>query len=670
MAAGVIIRGFMRRIYIFPVILLLFSCASSPKMSMEPEKPAGLAFVSFYNYATEDISLYIMERGRSAIGIGTINRDEKGLLKQVDSLIPSGKKVSFIIQTGTYKIVPKKSGGREDADFNEYEEFYFPPSAEEYIFHLYPQHKITTTASIRIQENSRNSRLPSFDIYFSDDMIRPIVDEHIRIIGEDNKPIAIERQWNNSRWLTVRPIEALPSSARYLVRVDLDARNTEGNRILEVVEERYATGNTIGDIAPFDSASLRYDISVPGYIRLDWNLPFGANGSEIHIEGKSNEDLQAKTNYTFSANDRPKYKILPYRISSNGRKEYNQIDMERPYTEIPILAYYGVTHTDLKNTAARVEFRIIFNDEVLRIWPDIELTIKNNLSDRNLGILNAANNFTFATDNPLQKADEDITYSIILWGIIQYSFTIKSPSKAEIDAANEQRRIAQEQRQRNEQRLARAREREEKWEEILEDERRFWSVGFNVGSMYGVPPLIGLAAIIGGNILLFEYFYDSFAMVFLGELGVSGIGFLCALPIVYGTPSPGISGNFNITLAPFPYSFLELGCDALFINPDGSQGNEYMSFYPYANYNFLIGSDGYENGGFYIGIGTGRMFTIKGSAERTKFVDLIHDKFALNAVLGGKIGEKPHYFDIRAMAGFDFNEGVYFTMFCGYSHRF
>ena len=655
------------------MILLLFSCASSPKKSMESEKPANLAFVSFYNYSTEDILLYMTESGRSETGIGNINRDEKGALRRTDSLIPSGKKASFIIQAGTYKIVPKKSDGRQNADFNEYEEFYFPPSAEEYIFHLYPQHKRNTTASIRIQENSRNSRQPSFDIYFSDDMIRPIVDEHIHIIGEDNKSIAIEKQWRNNRWLTIRPKETLPSSARYLVRVDLDARNTEGNHILEVAEERYATGNTIGDIAPFDSASLRYDISVPGYIRLDWNLPFGANGSEIYIEGKSNEDLQAKTNYTFSANDRPRYKIIPYRISSNGRKEYNQIDMERPYTEIPVLVFYGVTHTIITNNANRVEFRINFNEKLLADMPSIELTVKNSLSDRDLGVLNTANKFTFATNNPLQKANEDVTYSIMRGSIVQYSFTIKSPSKAEIDTANEQRRIAEEKRQRNEQRLARARERRAKRDEIFEDERRFWSIGLNVGSMYGVPAVVGIGAqVLCASILDDD---DSIGYYFLAEL-IFGIplAMVSALPIVLGAEtgifSPGISGNLNVTLAPFPYSFLELGCDALFINPNGKAGEDYLSFYPYANYLFFLGEDGYENGGFFFGTGTGRMFTVIGSAERVGSPDLIHDNFTLNAVIGGKIGKRPNYFDIRAIAGFDFNDGVYYTMLLGYSFRF
>jgi hypothetical protein len=643
------------------MILLLFSCASSPKMSKESEKPANLAFVSFYNYSTEDILLYMAESGRSDTGIGNINRDEKGALKRADSLIPSGKKASFIIQAGTYKIVPKKSDGRQNANFNEYEEFYFPPSDEEYIFHLYPQHKRGTTASIIIQEDSRNSRQPSFDIYFSDDMIKPIIEEHIHMIGEDSKSIAIEKQWRNNRWLTIRPKEALPSSARYLVRVDLDARNTEGNRILEVAEEQYKTENIIGDIAPFAQTSLQYDISVPGYIRLDWNLPFGAHGSEIHISGKGIEDLQAKTNYTFSTADRPSYKIIPYRISSNGRKEYNQIDVGRPYTEIPVLVFYGVTHTIITNNANRVEFRINFNEKLLADMPSIELTVKNSLSDRDLGVLNTANKFTFATNNPLQKANEDVTYNIMHGGIVQYSFTIKSPSQAEINATNEQRRIAEEKRQRD-----------EKWETFKNDNRRFWSVGFNVGSMYGVPALIGLgaqvfcAAILGVD--------DSIGYYILAEL-IFGmpLGFLGALPIIYadtGLFSPAITGNLNVTLAPFPYSFLELGCDTLFINPDGVQGDDYMSLYPYANYLFFIGSNGYENGGLFIGLGTGRMFTIEGSAERKEFVDLIHDKFTLNAVIGGKIGKRPNYFDIRAIAGFDFNEGIYFTMLLGYSFRF
>jgi len=83
-----------------------------------------------------------------------------------------------------------------------------------------------------------------------------------------------------------------------------------------------------------------------------------------------------------------------------------------------------------------------------------------------------------------------------------------------------------------------------------------------------------------------------------------------------------------------------------------------------------LGDDGYENGGLFLGAGTGRMFTVIGSAERVNGPDLIHDKFTLNAIIGGKIGENPHYFDLRAIGCFDFNKGFYFTLLCGYSFRF
>ncbi|MDR0444487.1 MAG: hypothetical protein LBH44_13900 [Treponema sp.] len=209
------------------------------------------------------------------------------------------------------------------------------------------------------------------------------------------------------------------------------------------------------------------------------------------------------------------------------------------------------------------------------------------------------------------------------------------------------------------------------WREMREDKRRFWSIGANVGSMYGVPPLLGIGA------MGFITGYFSVMGVGWGILGglSCGIPFLVAggVPPVLGSMSglfsPGVSGNINTTLAPFPYSFLELGCDALFINPNGTEGQGYISFYPYANYNIFIGPEGYENGGCFIGLGSGRMFTIKGTAERIDHIDLPHDKFTLNAVLGGKIGKNPHYFDVRAIAGYDFYDGIYYTMLCGYSFR-
>jgi len=224
-----------------------------------------------------------------------------------------------------------------------------------------------------------------------------------------------------------------------------------------------------------------------------------------------------------------------------------------------------------------------------------------------------------------------------------------------------------------ERQAAEARKRREKWREIRDDERRFWSVGANIGSFYGVPALLGFGCLTVFPSLIIE---DSDLVLIAGLAAGIPLGFIGALPLALGaeqgTFSPVISGNINTTLAPFPYSFLELGCDALFFNLNGKEGEDYLSFFPYANFLFFIdiGTDGYEYGGLYFGAGTGRMFTVIGSAERVNVPDLIHDKFTLNAIIGVKIGVNPHYFDLRAIGCFDFEEGFYFTMLLGYSFRF
>jgi len=204
---------------------------------------------------------------------------------------------------------------------------------------------------------------------------------------------------------------------------------------------------------------------------------------------------------------------------------------------------------------------------------------------------------------------------------------------------------------------------------IFGDKRHFWSVGVNVGSMYGGIHIVPLAL---GIYLAIDL--DSMLSLIPALGGILYASMPAWFPSYFDFLkdkgfSPAFSGNINTTLSPFPYSFLELGCNALFINPNGIEGSDYVSFYPYANYLFFIGSNGYEKGGLFLGLGTGRMFTVQGTPERTKYGDLLHDKFALNVILGGKMGRNPNYFDLRGIGSFDFEKGFYYTVLCGYSFR-
>jgi len=668
-------------------ILFIFfiSCVSAPRTGNEENKnkeTLKTAKITFYNYSREEVYLRLVNRENVERNIGAINRDENGKLNPVDSLIPAGGNRDYIIEAGRYTIVLKKDQrGQFDTDFNEFEPFDFPPSKEGYTIHLFPAHERKTTARItsaNIQNSSSNTLTPSFDIFFSDDMIRPIVEENIEINGENRNNVNLEMEWRNNRWLTIRLKEDLHASARYRIRLSVGARNTEGNRIKEAVEIPFTTGNLIEDISSFNLKTLRFDNSVPGYIRIDWELPFDADGAEIRMQGTlRDEDLQTKTNYTFSLEDGylTGFRIIPYKISANGRKMYNQTDLNYPLIRIPSIISLGITvkHTIVNNTAYRlaVNFTFYADGKETKI-NNLELKLKNNITDRDLFILKNENNFKYST-NPVtninwKEPNEDVTYFLLTnEDIVIYSFTVKSPSRAEIQAAADQRLAQEKQRAAQAERNSKRWERQQKLDEIINDERRFWSFGINTGSLYFGPALLGLAGEVG-LIVIFE----DLSGILLGIVPLTAGLIPLGLGIIYDNLyTPIISGNIYTTLAPFPYTFFELGCDALFFNPNGIDGDDYFSLYPYINFCGFIGTDGFEKGGFFFGAGVGRMFTLTGSAERREsYTNLIHDGFALNAIIGGKIGKNPHYFDVRAVGSFDFNNGFYFTMLCGYSFRF
>jgi hypothetical protein len=431
--------------FLFFTTVYLLSCVSPPKTntddinSRELENHAEFARVIFYNYSREDIYLRMMEHGKSEVNIGTINRNEYGRLNRVDSLIPSRKSAEFIILPGRYTIVPMKDEyGNKKADFNEYEEFRFFPSEEPYIIHLFPKHERTTTVAItsgNSQANSRNSLLPFFDIQFSDEMIRPLVKRNIELIGEDKKSIKIDIQWHSNYKLTIRPQEPLHPSTQYYVVVEIGARNIECEQIKEAVTYSFRTGNIVDSVSPFDTSAVKYDTSIPGYIRLDWSLPPGANGSEMRIWDSNNKletfDLQAKTYYSFSSNDEIlsiRYKIVPYGMI-NGGKVYNQTDNNRLSARIPYSILYGITYAITANTVDRLEFR--FNTSGgIRMPPDFEFILRNAAGGPNLAVLNL-NSLTYTANPPPLIPDEAITYNLIVDNAVDYSFTVTRPADSE-----------------------------------------------------------------------------------------------------------------------------------------------------------------------------------------------------------------------------------------------
>jgi hypothetical protein len=440
----------MRYLYLLLTALLVFSsCASAPKELEEEaiqtapgEMRDDLAKVSFVNLSSEDVYLRL-RRGNTEQNIGILNHDKNGRPQRIASLIPSGQSRAYAIPANRYAIVLKKDeNGRIDAAGNRYEEFYFPASAEPYEIHLFPSRQRNTAVTIRspdsAADNKRLSLDPSFDLYFSDDMLRPIVEQNIELIDGNKNPLPFTIQWKTRRHLILKPRESLRPSSVYTVIVQLEARNVEAERLRETGEASFSTGDTIDIAPPIDPASFRFDFSVPGAARLDWSLPAGANGAEMRIKDGETADLQAKTTYTFLAGEieSAAYKIVPYRLIG-GKKAYNQAALDAPFKNMPRAALYGLAYRVLKNTPDSLEIGFSF---AKKPPGDFEFTLNGRGAK---AALNAGNNFTYRAQSPLMTPDEKVLYSLTIDGCEDdYIFTVQRPGDAEFYAAFEKQVLA------------------------------------------------------------------------------------------------------------------------------------------------------------------------------------------------------------------------------------
>lgn len=257
----------------------------------------------------------------------------------------------------------------------------------------------------------------------------------------------------------------------------------------------------------------------------------------------------------------------------------------------------------------------------------------------------------------------------------------------EREEQRERDRLAREEinRQREAENRIKALERKRKVDAFLADERRLWSVGARIGSPSLLPIVVGYAGLpVGTGILAYGIYDDSYFVFDLADylfwiwvpsaLSSGTLYILAATGVIswdwFSPFYPVFVPNVNFTLAPFPNSFLELGVDMSIGNPNGAAGNDYMSLFPYAHYNFGLPIDGISIGDEiapYFGIGAGRMFTFIGSPERNNAYDGIHDTFAMDFVVGVKGINK---FDIQGVFRYDFQGGYYFNIMFGYSHKF
>jgi tetratricopeptide (TPR) repeat protein len=222
-----------------------------------------------------------------------------------------------------------------NAEGNLYENFYFPPSAEFYEIHLHPSHERATRVSVNpANQPVAWDNLPldaEFDLVFTQDMISPLVEQNTSINDEYNKPIAVSFIWQGKRRVTMRPKNELTPAARYTIYVELEARDAEGDRLVEAAVQEFYTAS-ITEVMAVDLLTMIFDI-MPGAVKMDWKLPPNVVGSELRMQDGTVTDLQAKTTLTFTdeeAGTAP-FKIVPYRIINN-RKAYSQEAENALYT--------------------------------------------------------------------------------------------------------------------------------------------------------------------------------------------------------------------------------------------------------------------------------------------------------------------------------------------------
>ena len=121
---------------------------------------------------------------------------------------------------------------------------------------------------------------------------------------------------------------------------------------------------------------------------------------------------------------------------------------------------------------------------------------------------------------------------------------------------------------------------------------------------------------------------------------------------------PFIIANVGVTLAPFRYSFLEIGCDFGFISGVDDVG--YYSFYPFAHYAFFHPFG--ESGGWYAGAGCGIMLANYNYPTGEVSTNI----FAFDFIAGINIG---NVFNISYTLRTNFSKASH-KVLIGYTYRF
>jgi len=97
---------------------------------------------------------------------------------------------------------------------------------------------------------------------------------------------------------------------------------------------------------------------------------------------------------------------------------------------------------------------------------------------------------------------------------------------------------------------------------------------------------------------------------------------------------PWVIGTIHGTIAPFRYSFLELGCDVGFVSTvvNNIEGSIYYSVCPFVHLAFFIPSTG--NGGWYVGTGSGYSIARYNMPEKHIVLNIIAMDFIAGVIIG------------------------------------
>jgi hypothetical protein len=324
----------MKKVLLMMWAAALMACAAAPdSREEETSAPGTEARIEFVNNYSEVVWVWLQGSGKDIQEIGKLNRNAAGDPESADSVIPPAGRREFRVRTGAYTIILKNAAGKLIGPA--YEEIYFPPSGKPYPFVLNPLHKRSVEAKIVPPKEIKPDEfplLPSFTVFFSGEVIIPLAEDYVMLLKDGGEGIPLQFVWEDLRHVTVKPATSLLPATTHRLMIQLEIRDTGGERILRGDEYTFKTSQDFDDVPDVDYRNIDYDISVPGFLRVSWRLPDGTQGNELRFKNEV-LDLQGTTTYTFTGEEAKtvKYKLVPYKIM-DGIRAYSKTAARGDYT--------------------------------------------------------------------------------------------------------------------------------------------------------------------------------------------------------------------------------------------------------------------------------------------------------------------------------------------------